>query len=294
MELKVIPFEYCTLDRAARFFNCEIDDFFHWYSTGKIELCMMMDEQKATVLSIDAKHCELNIPYLGANNFEYDIEESTGNSYSYSSESSSFVACGLTYDNLNEIYRVYGYAYGFWKPCDFVLNTLRNGELVRDSFYVSPLSESKDYRVMISVEEGIQDSEPDLPMMYYYPCITVNDLLLSKKDLDKVNHILAGIDYTQDEITNDVHIDQDNEVNISWDMDNFSGKETSLKLIAGLALSLYKTSNKYKYGTNINRSAIVADAINSILDQGIEFDITNKQLSNLIKESFELYAPKVK
>lgn len=294
MELKIIPFEYCSLERAARFFNCEIDDFFHWYTTGKIELCMLMDEMKATILSINSQHCELKIPYLGADNFEYDIEKSTGNEYSYASDLAAFVACGLTYDNLNEIYRVYGYAYGFWKPCDFILDILRSGDIVRDSFYISPLEGNKDYRVMIKVVEGMQDIDPDKPLMYYTPNFTIDNLLLCKKDLERVNHILAGIDYpvetTNDGEINDTIVDGA----CTWGLDNFPGKETALKLIAGLSLSLYKTSQKYKYGNNINRSAVVVDAVKSILEQGVDFNITDKQLSNLIKESLELYAPKAK
>lgn len=37
---KLLPLEYCSLDRAARLLGCEVQDLLHWGSIGAIKLCL--------------------------------------------------------------------------------------------------------------------------------------------------------------------------------------------------------------------------------------------------------------
>lgn len=37
---KLLPLEYCKLDRAARMLGCEVQDIIHWAAVGAIDLCV--------------------------------------------------------------------------------------------------------------------------------------------------------------------------------------------------------------------------------------------------------------
>lgn len=40
---KLLPLEYCTVERAARLLGCEVEDINHWHEIGAIELCVRLD-----------------------------------------------------------------------------------------------------------------------------------------------------------------------------------------------------------------------------------------------------------
>ncbi|WP_434996796.1 hypothetical protein ACRQTN_14345 [Pectobacterium brasiliense] len=193
MSLKVIPFDYCSLERASKFFNYEIDDFFHWHETKKISICLKPHDYRASLLSINNRAIEFHTPYLGSNHIEYDLMASMGNEFSYTSEQCTFIGNALVFDELCNIYRVEGHAFDFWKPCDIVIDTLRKGGRIIDDFSASPYSCENDFRIMIKVVEGFQHSDPDAPFIQFYPEITVNDLVLHKTDLEIVNRLISGI-----------------------------------------------------------------------------------------------------
>jgi hypothetical protein len=194
MELKIIPFEYCSLERAAKFFGCEIEDFFHWYEVNKISLSLKLSDHQATVLSINNKSIEFKTEYLGADHIEYDVMASANNEYSYISDLSIFVGNKLSHDKLGGVYRVNGYAHDFWKPCDVVIQSLRRGGRIMEGFSASPYAFDGDFRIMVNVTEGMQTSDPDSPLVYFYPEFTISDLVLHKTDLNIINHLMCGVD----------------------------------------------------------------------------------------------------
>lgn len=297
MELKVIPFEYCSLARAAKFFNCEIEDFFHWYETKKISLSLRLSDHQATLLSINNKCVEFKAPYLGQDHVEYDQLSSADNEYSCVTETSVFVGHRLSYDHLGKIYRVSGHAHDFWKPCDAFIEALRRGGRIMESFSASPYGFDKDFRIMVKVSDGIQTSDPDSPLMYYYPEFKLEDIVLRKEDLNVINHLICGIEISDEshqiESRHEIHDDnnpQEQEQILEWN--DFKSKDTSLKFIAGMALALQKASPKFRNGSKINRSSIAKEAISLITKQGIKFDITERQLTNLMNQAIELYGSK--
>lgn len=301
MNLKIIPFEYCSLARASKFFNCEIDDFFHWYETNKISISLKLLDNHATALSIDNNSVEFKTEFLGSNHIEYDVMASANNRYSYIDDKSVFVGHRLSFDRLNSVYRVTGFAHDFWKPCDSVIQALRHGGRVTDSFSASPYAYDGDFRVMITVREGCQTSDPDSPALYFHPDFTLDDLILHKEDLNIINHLMAGIPYSASKpeimpsspLEENVEIDDfGSDVSLVWS--EFASKETSLKFIAGMALALSKHSNKFRNGENTNKTSIAKEAITNIIAQGIEFNITERQLTSLISQALNEYAPKLK
>ncbi|EKN4866399.1 hypothetical protein DVP50_12795 [Yersinia enterocolitica] len=300
MELKIIPFEYCSLERAAKFFGCEMEDFFHWYETKKISLSLKLLEHRATVLSIDNKTIEYKTEYWGDDHIEYDVMASANNEFSYIDNISAFVGNRLSYDHLCQVYRVNGYAHDFWRPCDAFIQSLRRGGRIMDSFSASPYDFEGDFRIMIEVQEGTQTSDPESPVFYFYPEFTIGDLVLYKTDLDIINHLMCGVEYSPEK-SNELNSDLLTVADISTEeiqseileWTEFSSKETSLKFIAGMVLALHKSSPKFRNGTKINRTSIAKEAILRITEQGIEFDITERQLTNLMNKALTDYAPKI-
>lgn len=295
MDLKNIPFEYCSLERASKFFECEIEDFFHWYDTNKISLSLKLQDTRATVLTINNKSVEFKTEYLGSDHIEYDVMASANNEYSYIDNYSVFVGNRLSFDQLGGVYRVNGYAHDFWKPCDSAISSLRTYGSIVDSFAVSPYDYEGDFRIMVEVNEGFQDKNPEKPLMYHYPSFTTKDIVLHKNDLNIINHLMCGVEFTpeiSDKKVEDEISEENIESNIHLEWGEFSGKETSLKFIVGMVLTLSSQSPKYRNGTKINRTAIARDAVSRVIAQGIEFDITERQLSTLINKALDEYAPK--
>ncbi|MFZ5132204.1 hypothetical protein [Enterobacter roggenkampii] len=295
MALKVIPFEYCSLERAAKFFGCEIEDFFHWYETKKISLCLKLSDRRATLLSADNESVEFKRSILN-DDIHFKSEFSFVNSESEFSGDSGY------FDQLGQVYRIKGYANDFWVPCDHAIGILRNKRGLIEAFAASPYSANRDFRIMIHVTELRERSEHELSTSQFSPDFTVSDLVLHKTDLDIVNHIVAGIPYECAEVTceapsmttaiNEESSDHPEQLEQVEQVD-FSGRDTLLKLIAGMAISLEKASPKYRYGNKLNKSAIVRNAIANISGQGIEFNISERRLADLVDEALKAYSPKI-
>lgn len=73
---------------------------------------------------------------------------------------------------------------------------------------------------------------------------------------------------------------------------SFAGKDTALKLIAGMAIALEKSGGKYVRGKNLNKSEVARSASRSILEHGDGIDVTDKALTMLINEALNTYASK--
>lgn len=291
MTLKIIPFEYCSLERAAKFFGCEIDDFFHWYETKKISLCLKLSDRRATILSVDNESVEFKRSIL-ADDIHFQ------NEFSFKNDDSEFIGDSGYFDQLGQVYRIKGYANDFWIPCDNAIETLRNKFGLVERFAASPYNANRDFRIMIHVTEPRGRSTYELSTGQFPPDFTVSDLVLHKTDLDIVNHIVAGIPYGREDVICKTQLvaavnteEPASHPELSEQVD-FSGKDTLLKLIAGMAYSLKKASPKYRHGNKLNKSAVVRDAINNISEQGIEFDISERRLTDLIDMAFEACSPK--
>ncbi|MCQ0572265.1 hypothetical protein L1C40_25890 [Klebsiella pneumoniae] len=74
---------------------------------------------------------------------------------------------------------------------------------------------------------------------------------------------------------------------------DFAGKDTALKLIAGMAIALEKTQGKYIRGGKLNKSEVARTAINLIGEYGGGIHVTNKALIMLLDEALSLHASKL-
>lgn len=73
----------------------------------------------------------------------------------------------------------------------------------------------------------------------------------------------------------------------------FAGKDTALKLIAGMAIALEKTKGKYVRGGKLNKSEISRTVTKLIGEHGDGVDVTDKALILLIDEALRLHASKI-
>lgn len=72
----------------------------------------------------------------------------------------------------------------------------------------------------------------------------------------------------------------------------FAGKDTALKLIAGMAIALEKKGGKYIRGVKLNKSEVARSASRLILEHGEGIGVTDKALIMLIDEALSIYASK--
>lgn len=110
---------------------------------------------------------------------------------------------------------------------------------------------------------------------------------LYKKLIDKdVERFVQDVEKFESETTQSSESEE-----IKWG--NFAGKETALKLIAGMAIALEKTQGKYVRGGKLNKSEVSRTARRLIGEHGNGIEVTDKALIMLIDEALSLHASKI-
>ncbi|MBA5602976.1 hypothetical protein H1224_18165 [Pectobacterium aroidearum] len=186
MRRDVIPFEYATIARAARFFGCEVEDIFHWNEIGLIKLSLSFDDLNGTLLSINNESFEFAPEFSGSAVDEVELD--------YRDSISSFVCEHLLLDSVARICRVHGVATGLWVPNPATIEHLKNHGNFLSSFSASPYGADTDYRVMVEIKK-VKSSAIDIIHTNdgdnYYPEITAENLTLYKDDLIIIKRLLA-------------------------------------------------------------------------------------------------------
>lgn len=168
---KVIPFEYCPLERAAKFFNCEVDDFFHWWETGKIDLCFNFNQlDSVKLLSIDGDTIEYSYGRTA-------YEESQSSKYHINDEEfAGFLSEDVKKNDRSGAWDIIGEAWGLWKPAPVVLERIKEGYEFKTGFWVQAYGVEYDLRLFIDGEVKA-DRE---------------SIVIPKVELEKIQLILTG------------------------------------------------------------------------------------------------------
>lgn len=58
MQPKLLPLEYCSVERASRLLNCEIEDILHWVKMFSIKACVFIDPPRSSIRNVSV---QLNI-----------------------------------------------------------------------------------------------------------------------------------------------------------------------------------------------------------------------------------------
>lgn len=82
-------------------------------------------------------------------------------------------------------------------------------------------------------------------------------------------------------------------VALAESVSQFSGKETALMLIAGLAIALEKTGERFKRGGKLNKSAVISAAEQAINTYGDGVSVTDRALRDWLNKAINGYASKL-
>lgn len=52
----LLPLEYCSIERAAKMLDCEIEDFYHWAEIGAIDLYLIIDAESTVMTLTETDH----------------------------------------------------------------------------------------------------------------------------------------------------------------------------------------------------------------------------------------------
>lgn len=55
------PMEYCSLARAQKLLNCELEDILHWHDIGAINLCLKLNPTRGTLKIAVLSHQEKDV-----------------------------------------------------------------------------------------------------------------------------------------------------------------------------------------------------------------------------------------
>ncbi|HDF5727542.1 TPA: hypothetical protein PC648_004710 [Klebsiella variicola] len=57
----LLPMEYCSLARAQKLLNCELEDILHWHDIGAINLCLKLNPTRGTLKIAVLSHQEKDV-----------------------------------------------------------------------------------------------------------------------------------------------------------------------------------------------------------------------------------------
>ena len=177
---KLLPLEYCSLDRAARLLGCEVQDLLHWGSIGAIKLCLngagsgvLLDIEKVD----KAKNGEEIADFIRTIYTDsYDLTRISLYSSFDQSLSSNYFHDDLVKMSAQDVCDVPVYFEGFWAIDPFYIPDISN--ILADIGYIgaiddeikifSPLPDENDwiYRGIIHIPNDHHVSETKLDNIY--------------------------------------------------------------------------------------------------------------------------------
>lgn len=178
-----IPFKSLSLTRAAKYFNCEEDDFFHWHEIGLIRLCIECDDYRGRSLKFNGNYTEFREGHT--------LPDSDESPFSYRGVESSLVVTSYQLDD-NGIIRPYGVIDGFFIPSHETIRYLSksNLELATD-FLASPYDKDIDSIVIINVTKNNKSFIfDDAKAITFKPEIRRESLLILNHDLLVIRDLL--------------------------------------------------------------------------------------------------------
>lgn len=191
----LLPLEYCTLERASRLLDCEVQDLLHWGSIGAIKLCLN-GAGSGFLLDIDKSDQAKNTEEIA--NFVRAVYEDTYDLTRISLYSSLDVSTSSDYfyDDLvkmiaQEVCEVPVYFEGFWAIDPYyildnsgVIAELGSFGVIDDEIKIfSPLPDESGwtYRGIIHIPNSDRSREPEL-----------NEIYIIRPDLERLYKAING------------------------------------------------------------------------------------------------------
>lgn len=191
----LLPLEYCTLERASRLLDCEVQDLLHWGSIGAIKLCLN-GAGSGLLLDIDKSDQVKNIEEIanfvrGVYENSYDLTSISLYSSLDVSNSSDYFYEDLVKMNAQEVCEVPVYFEGFWAIDPYyildnsgVLADLGSLGVIDDEIKIfSPLPDESGwtYRGILHIPNSGRVSELEL-----------NEIYIIRPDLERLYKAING------------------------------------------------------------------------------------------------------
>lgn len=97
------PLEYCSISRAQKLLNCELEDLLHWHDIGAINLCLKLGKTHGTLKSAIRHDMGGNKPYF-YNSSNIDEVSRSERSWSQHSKINTILALNESEPNLETQY----------------------------------------------------------------------------------------------------------------------------------------------------------------------------------------------
>lgn len=192
---KLLPLEYCRLDRAARLLGCEVEDLIHWGAIKAVDLCLQIQGSKCEIIDNRDKDRQISEPFVGGKIYKLNnglahywvTKEDQENPYR-----GAMAALGISddhecyddyIDDNDPNFRTETICSGFWSvpygiPLD-IENSLDGKHELYGSYTVSCVDEGKKIfaAVFFSVEGKF---------------ITASDLRITRQNMEKLHQAIKG------------------------------------------------------------------------------------------------------
>ncbi len=283
---KLLPLEYCKLDRAAQRLECEVQDIIHWGEIGAISICVKDIGSGQLIWSATGPKSQEELAasvrriYSFGHFIDSELHQSPYSYFCYPIMENDLNPSDINHMDDSEASEALVYFGGFW-AVDLAFSGgfsfyTEDEDLIGGDFRIKSITPDKN-GFIYSAEVQVPNSYHDIP--------TKDDLYIIKPDLEKLyNAIHNGgkLDniYNNTELANKVS-EQKQHMNAKQTRLSGSSILASLGFMAEL---LAKASQKYRHGSQPNakqiKEAVIELATNTLGDD----EAKSLQLSNLNKD----------
>ncbi|EAC0630593.1 hypothetical protein GC796_19005 [Salmonella enterica] len=264
---KIPPLEYCSISRAAKLLNCEIEDFLHWHDVGVISLGINLQKTKG-ILKIKV-----------------------GNQNSEENPLKLYLDGDLTFNELTRVYKIWSRhskVYTLITTKDDLIPPLIHTNTLSTTYELNCIIsdiwsiDSRNISVLLNDTENvfeetklsaISPSEQILsnsfqPEMGERPVINLDNIFITKETIDIIHtHALSGkpLPFMEDLINS-----YENE---NHDIKPISPHKEKLSNFIRFLIQSNPTINKNILSTTANnRHKILRDYLDNLKSKGTEID----------------------
>ncbi|WP_196207488.1 hypothetical protein [Citrobacter sp. Res13-Sevr-PEB04-36] len=264
---KMPPLEYCSISRAAKLLNCEIEDFLHWHDVGVISLCINLQKTKGTLkINVENQNLEespLKLYFDG----DLTFNELTRIYKTWSRHSKVYTLITTKDDQIPPLvktntrsttYELICFISDIWSIDSRNISVLlKDTENVFEETKLSAISPS-DQILSNSFQPEINDR----------PVINLDNIFITKETIDKIHtHAVSGkpLPFMEDLINSDE--------NDSQDIKPISPHKEKLSNFIRFLIQSNPTINKNILSTTANnRHKILRDYLEDLKSKGTEVD----------------------
>lgn len=265
---KLAPLEYCSITRASKLLNCEIEDLLHWHDIGSLNLCIKLGKTKG-VLKITINHADETTD-------KKSLELYLSNTITFN----ELTRIKKIWSRHSKVYHVLTLNDGVIKPT-IIKNDLTTYELKSlaseiwsiNSRNLSILLDESDYTYVETDVSAVNPSPQILSSNFYpeedeRPVININNIFITMETIEKIHsHALSG------KILPFIEGVSSSDNNESINIKTISPHKEKLSDFIRFLIQTNPTINKKILSTTANnRHKLFKDYLDELKLKGIEID----------------------